>query len=191
MDIKQLSQLIKDRRSIFPKQYIDKEIEDETILGILENANWAPNHRNTEPWRFKIFKGEGLSSLSDYLGKRYKEMNPGEKFSEFKYEKTIKKPLQCGAIIGICMQRDPKESVPEWEEIAAVACAVQNMWLSCTAQGIGSYWSSPSTIVGKNDIMNLAEGETCLGLFYMGYWSGESAPSERGKIESKIQWIRE
>ena len=29
------------------------------------------------------------------------------------------------------MKRDLKESVPEWEEIAATAMAVQNMWLTC------------------------------------------------------------
>lgn len=189
MNTEALSKLIRERRSIFPKQYIDKEIPDDVILSVLDNANWAPNHRNTEPWRFKVFKGKGLEKLSKYLGERYKTLNQGDKFSEFKYKKTIKKPLQCGAIIGICMQRDPAESVPEWEEIAAVACAVQNMWLTCTSLGIGSYWSSPSTITGKNDLMDLAEGETCLGLFYMGYHDESISNSERGDIEEKVQWI--
>ena len=41
------------------------------------------------------------------------------------------------------MQRDPGERIPEWEELASVACAVQNMWLSATSYGIGAYWSSP------------------------------------------------
>jgi len=191
MTISDLSELIKSRRSIFPSQYIEKEITDETIMKILENANLAPNHRNTEPWRFKIFKEEGLKKLSEYLGNQYKDRFIGDKFSELKYKKTVKKPLQCSAIIGICMQRDPKESVPEWEEIAAVACAVQNMWLSCTALEIGSYWSSPALITGKNDIMDLAEGETCLGLFYMGYWDAISIDTKRGEIKNKIQWIRE
>ena len=191
MDINALSSLIRNRRSVFPAQYIDKEISDEHILEILENANWAPNHRNTEPWRFRIFKGEGLKRLSNYLGEQYKENFKGEAYSEFKFKKTIKKPLKCGAVIGICLQRDPDESVPEWEEIAAVSCAVQNMWLSCTAIGIGSYWSSPKTIVGQNKLMNLASGESCYGLFYMGYWEGDGPQSNRGEITDKIQWIRD
>jgi len=191
MNITALNSLIRNRRSVFPKQYIDKEITDETLLQILRNANWAPNHRNTEPWRFKIFKGAGLHKLSNYLGAKYQENYQGDNYSEFKHKKTIKKPLQCAAIIGICMQRDPKESVPEWEEIAAISCAVQNMWLSCSALGIGSYWSTPSSITGKNEIMELREGETCLGLFYMGYWEGKPADSQRGDIKDKIQWIRE
>ncbi len=191
MDIKELNTLIRNRRSVFPKQYINKEISDETINQILENANWAPTHKLTEPWRFKVFKGNGLQKLSNYLGDEYLKKFTGDKYSEFKHKKTIKKPLQCAAIIGICMQRDPKSSIPEWEEVSAVACAVQNMWLSCTALGIGAYWSSPGLVTGKNEIMNLDDGETCLGLFYMGYWEGETADSQRGKIEDKVQWIRE
>jgi len=193
MKFEALTTLIKTRRSVFPKQYVETalEIDDDLIAKILENANWAPNHKKTEPWRFKVFKGKGLQTLSEYLGKRYKEMNQGEKFSEFKYKKTINKPLKCGAIIGICMQRDPQSSLPEWEEIAAVACAVQNMWLSCTALGIGSYWSTPSTITGKNDLMNLSDGETCLGLFYMGYYGGEALPADKGEIQAKMEWFRD
>jgi len=40
-------------------------------------------------------------------------------------------------MIAICMKRRalPHKEMPEWEEMCAVACAVQNMWLSMTAHG--------------------------------------------------------
>lgn len=40
-------------------------------------------------------------------------------------------------MIAICMKRraSPHKEMPEWEELCAVACAVQNMWLSMTAHG--------------------------------------------------------
>lgn len=40
-------------------------------------------------------------------------------------------------MIAICMKRHaiPGKEMPEWEEVCAVACAVQNMWLSMTAHG--------------------------------------------------------
>ena len=40
-------------------------------------------------------------------------------------------------MIAICMKRHAiaGKEMPEWEEVCAVACAVQNMWLSMTAQG--------------------------------------------------------
>ncbi len=189
MNFKELSHIIKNRRMVSPTMYLDKPISDETILDILENANWAPTHKKTEPWRFKIFKGERLKDLSNYLGSYYKENTEEHKFSESKYKRTLKKSLQSGCVIAICMQRDPNESIPEWEEVAAVACAVQNMWLSCTALGIGSYWSSPKSIISARDFLNLKENEKCLGLFYMGYIDPLDIQGSRTPIEEKIEWM--
>jgi len=64
IDPKVINELIKNRRSIFPKTYIEKPIPKDIIQQVLENANWAPNHRKTEPWRFKIFTGASLELLS-------------------------------------------------------------------------------------------------------------------------------
>ena len=50
--------LIKTRRSIFPEQFNSKEIDDGTIDILLESANWAPTYKKTEPWRFKIIRGD-------------------------------------------------------------------------------------------------------------------------------------
>ena len=41
------------------------------------------------------------------------------------------------------MNRDKQNRLPEWEEIAAVSMAVQNMWLTCYANNIGCYLSTP------------------------------------------------
>ena len=137
-DKSQINELIKQRRSIFPKTYNDRPIPQEIIQQVLDNANWAPTHRFTEPWRFKVFRGKGLEKLGDFMANLYREHSSEAQFSEHKYEKTRKKPRKSACVIAICMQRDPEERVPEWEELAAVACAVQNMWFTCTAFGIGA-----------------------------------------------------
>ena len=53
----------------------------------------------------------------------------------------------CSALIAICLKRVPNTKgklMPEWEEVAAVAASVQNMWLVLASQGagLGGYWSS-------------------------------------------------
>ncbi|GJM33124.1 MAG: hypothetical protein DHS20C18_21250 [Saprospiraceae bacterium] len=184
----QVSVLIRKRRSIFPNTYNDRPIADEIIKEILENANWAPNHRHTEPWRFKIFTGAALGRLSTYMGDWYQKHTPADKFSAVKLKKTIEKPLRSACVIAICMQRDPAESLPEWEEIAAVACGVQNMWLTCAAYGIGCYWSSPKSMIEAGEWLGLKPGERCLGLFYMGYCDLPDLPGKRRPIEEKIEW---
>ena len=42
---------------------------------------------------------------------------------QMKIKKLQENPKRAGAVIAICMQRDPKESLPKWEEVAAVAMA--------------------------------------------------------------------
>lgn len=185
----QLNTLIRSRRAVFPASYSKRPIERNVLEEILENANWAPTHKRTEPWRFKVFSGAALQRLAGYLGDAYKAQTPPEFFSEIKYRKTIEKPLQSACVIAICMQRDPQSSLPEWEEMAAVACAVQNMWLSCTAYGIGAYWSTPGSILKADDFLGLKAGERCLGLFYMGYVDGPIPEGKRNAIADKVEWI--
>ena len=185
-----INELIKTRRAVFPPQYdTDKEISKETIQQILENANWAPTHRRTEPWRFKVYQGAAKERLGAFLADWYKTNTQAEAFSEMKFKKTIKKAVQSSCIIAICMQRDPNESLPEWEEVAATACAVQNMWLSAHAMGIGAYWSSPKSIHDFQNFSELAEGEKCLGFFYMGYVKHEGPAGSREPIEDKVKWF--
>jgi len=114
---------------------------------------------------------------------------PKGAFSEKKYEKKLKNAVKSGAVIAILMQRDPKESVPEWEEIASVSAAVQNMWLTATAYGLGAYWSSPASPTGISEIIDLNEGETCLGYFYLGHYDPIDLKSPRGPIDDKVRWV--
>lgn len=179
--------LIKKRRSIFPVQYNDKPMAKTDIEKVLEAANWAPTHKKTEPWRFRVMQGEIQEKLGLFLSLKYLETDPSPK--EFKAKKLIENPKLAGAVIAICMQRDSMKSVPEWEEIAAVAMAVQNMWLACTELGIGAYWSSPGLIKYMGEFFDMNENEACLGFFYMGHYDGEIPDSARTPIENKTVWL--
>ncbi|NRB52753.1 MAG: nitroreductase [Saprospiraceae bacterium] len=187
----EVSDLLRSRRSIFPKTYNDNPIDKAIIEEVLENANWAPTHKLTEPWRFKVFRGKALERLSTYLSTWYKDNIPAEKYSEKKFEKTKANPLRSSCVIAICMQRDPDASIPEWEEVAAVACAVQNMYLTCAAHNIGCYWSSPRSILEARDFLQLGDGESCLGLFYMGYHDLPQLQGKRQPISDKTVWWEE
>ena len=106
-----------------------------------------------------------------------------------KYQKTAKKPRQCSHVIAICMERDAEERIPEWEEIASIGAAVQNMYLTCSAYNIGCYWSSPEAIKHLNGYLNLKIGERCLGFLYMGYHEMPSIKGMRRSIAEKIEWF--
>lgn len=178
---------IKDRRSIFPAQYNADKVTREQINLLLEAANWAPSHRKTEPWRFYVITDDKLRELGDFLANVYKESN--DTFSPFKLEKIKSKAVQASHVIVICMHRDEKERVPEWEEIAATAMAVQNMWLMTTELGLGGYWSSPSLIDQMPKFLPMKKGEKCLGFFYVGNFEGETPKGDRQAIENKVTWL--
>jgi nitroreductase len=130
--------------------------------------------------------GESKEKLGLFLS--YKYLDTEAKPKEIKTRKLIENPKKAGAIIAICMQRDPKESVPEWEEVAATAMAVQNMWLCCTDLGIGAYWSSPSLVAYVDEFFDLQPGERCLGFFYMGYYDQPLEEGNRTPISDKTMW---
>ncbi|NND14951.1 MAG: nitroreductase [Eudoraea sp.] len=180
-------ELIEKRRAVFPAQFNDRPIADKDIKTLLSAANWAPTHKRTEPWRFKVIKGKAKARLGDFIANTYEKTTPNPK--QLKIKKLKEKTQQSAAIIAICMQRDPEERIPEWEEIASTAMAVQNIWLGCTELGIGCYWSSPSLIKYMDDFFQLKEGERCLGFLYMGYYDVLIEEGQRGRFEEKVTWI--
>lgn len=185
-----LKESILKRRSVFPAQFNGKDIDKKDIEELLSMANWAPTHKKTEPWRFKVATGRAKEDLAEFFVRLHKEDTPVEKQSESKEKRARLKVDQSAAVIAICMQRDPKERIPEWEEIAATSMAVQNLWLTVTATGLGGYWSSPKFIDQMHRFFDLAEGERCLGFFFLGQYDDDDLEEGvRGDINDKITWL--
>ena len=179
--------LIKKRRAVFPPQFNDKPIAKADLESVLQAANWAPTHARTEPWRFKVLTGESKSRLGSFLSDTY--LATAQKPKETTVKKLRENPERSAAVIAICMQRDPKERIPEWEEVAATAMAVQNMWLVCAEMGIGAYWSSPGLITHMHQFLDLEEGEKCLGFFFMGHYDGDLSEGQRQPMAEKVVWM--
>ncbi|MEO9483653.1 MAG: nitroreductase [Ekhidna sp.] len=178
---------IRKRRSVYPLQYINKPIPKEILTELLLNANHAPTHKLTEPWRFKVFTGNGKKNLGEFLAKKYREITPD--FNSSKIEKIKSNPQKAGAVLAIILHRDIDERVPEWEEVASVACAVQNIWLGLDQYQLGGYWSSPSLCKFLGDHIELADNESCIGFFYIGYCNSSERVNEKKPIEEKTEWI--
>ena len=188
----QIPEIIRNRRAIYPATYTNELIDDSVIWDLLEAANWAPTHRKTEPWRFRVFSGDSKQRLANHLAQYYKDHTPAEKFSQNKYDKTLNKPNQASHVIAIIVAYSGEDIIPAWEEEAAVACAVQNLWLTCSSKGLGGYWSTPKSAVGHHEIFELKENEKCLGLFYLGVPKpiARTIPGERAPIQDKVKWMQ-
>ena len=190
-NLSEITDVIKDRRTIYPEMYNTRKVHQEVIEDLLNNAIWAPTHGNTQPWRFKVFMGEGVKKLSEFQSELYKKLFQGDAYNEKKYQKLKNRPLLSSAVIAICMERDPNEKILEIEEIEAVACAVQNIHLTCTAYGLGGFWASPKLVYRPetNEFLGLGEKDKCLGFFYLGYPAVEWPKGQRKPIEYITEWI--
>lgn len=190
-NLSEINELIQQRRTIYPEQFSDRKVHKEQVELILNNAQWAPTHGNTQPWRFKVFMEEGRQQLSDFLGSTYLKLTPEEQQVDAKLGKLLSRPLMSSVIIAVSMKRQEEEVVNEIEEIEAVACAIQNMHLTCTAYRLGGFWATPKLIYSPlmNDFLGLGEKDKCLGLFYIGYPSIEWPKAHRKPLEYTTEWI--
>ena len=187
-----INQLIRNRRSVFPKDYTGERIDDAIVNQMLENANWAPTHKLTEPWRFVVFTGDGLKKLATFQGECYKKVTTADgTFKEDRYQNLLSKPMDSSHIIAIGMKRDEKKGVPEIEEIGAVFCAIENMYLTATAYGIGCYLSTGgiTNFEEAKIFFGLGKEDKLLGFLNLGMPKATLVEGKRKPIEEKVRWV--
>ena len=189
-NLSEITEIIKNRRTIYPQFYSSRKVHKEIIEHLLQNATWAPTHGMTQPWRFKVFTEESRKTLSDTLSMLYKQLTPTENFREDKFIKMQARPFQASAAIVAYMKRGDNPKIPEIEEISSVACAIQNLCLTATAYGIGSFWSTPKIIYTKemNDFLKISDEDKCMGIIYLGYPNDEWPKGQRKPIEYLTEW---
>lgn len=194
-NVEEVNKIIRGRRSLFLAQFKENDpVDDAIIEEILENANWAPTHKLTEPWAFTVYSGEGLQKFAEFQSELYKEraLRNGN-FVEATYAKFKENPLKASHIIAIKMKHDPKAGLPVMEEIAAVAMAVQNMYLTASAHGLAAYWGTggPTFWAEAKPFFGLGEEDMLMGFFYIGKPATDLWPAGRRKpISEKVDWVR-
>lgn len=186
-----LEKVIVTRRTVKPANMNGKRIPDEQVQELLELADWAPTHGHTEPWYFVVFSGDAVQQFCTDHANLYKQFTPAEKFIPGNYEKLQQQGRLASHVIALCMKRGSNPKIPEIEEIAATACAVQNMWLGATARGIAAYWGSGGMTYhpAMQDYLELRDEDKVLGFFYLGYTDDAAREGTRVKpLAEKIRW---
>ncbi|MFW0717706.1 nitroreductase [Pedobacter sp. N23S346] len=184
---------IRKRQSIYADQYHKGIIPEAELLEIITNATWAPTHKMTEPWRFVVLTDSQLVKYGTYMCSYYRNLyedipDAEKKLAKYNYLKDY--PLKAACIIAIIFVKSTRVNIPEWEELAAVSCAVQNMAISATSFKIASYWATGGSAIDYVKTLGLAENEQSLGLFFMGYTSDSTVPvqKKRTAIDQKVTW---
>ena len=181
---KSVIEIIKSRKSTYPIQFSGKILENSIISELIDISNYAPSHKMTQPWFYRVF----TSKTKDKLLNHILNIN-SENFRKHQVDKMKIKFQLTSHIICICMRRDKEKSVPEWEEVAATSMAVQNLWIAMVNSKVAGYWSTPKYSKDLSTFLNLSEGERCLGLFYLGYVENEISKNLiRKDISKDTKW---
>ena len=192
LDTEIIDKVIERRRSVFQQQYNGERVDEAIVNKILHNANWAPTHKLTEPWRFVVFSGDGLKKLASFQADLYKKVTSlNGTFKEDRYQNLLTKPMLSSHIIVVGMKRDEKKSVPEIEEIGAVFCAIENMYLTATAYGVGCYLSTGGVTYFEEakEFFGLGKEDRLIGFFHLGMSRIELPNGKRKPIEEKVVWV--
>lgn len=189
-NLSEITELIRSRRSVAPEFFTSRKVHKEQVEVLLNNAIWAPTHGMTQPWRFMVINGEEKESLAKIAQHAMVEGKPMDEINPMKVERMVSRIKMASVVIAIILNREKTSKVPEWEEVAAIGAAVQNLHLSAHAYGLAGFWATPGILKHPSvmDFLSLEEGQTCLGFFYLGYPQTHELKSHRKPIEYVAKW---
>lgn len=182
-DASTLFAAIKHRRSMGLSRLKPDAVDRSLIERMLEAANWAPSHGDTEPWRFTVFTGDGRERLAALFETAHGDENA--------HKRAFAAPVWIAIGMAPALKEDGSLLMSQDEEMMAVACAVQNLHLMATALGLAGMWHSKGISVHPAVAQGLGlEPPACLlGFFLCGWPATDWLTSTRRPLSEKVRWV--
>lgn len=192
-EIEALHHAIRHRRSLGLARIKSDPVPRELIEEILEAANWAPSHRDFEPWRFAVIMGDGRAGLADAFASAYRS-DAGTDYRADSEDAYRSRAWLAPVWISIGMEPGrglDGELVNPEEDIMAVACAMQNLHLVAAAYGLAGMWHSKgtSTHPAVAEYLGITPPGRLLGMFFCGWPNIRWPQGERRPWQSKVRWF--
>jgi 5,6-dimethylbenzimidazole synthase len=139
------------RRRDTRREFTGEPISDDVLVRVLSAAHAAPSVGMSQPWDFVLVRSrKTLARFRDHVAcerERFSAGLEGERASTFS---RIKIEGICESGLGIVVGYDPTRGGPhvlgrhaiDDAGLYSVICAIQNLWLAATAEGLGVGWVS-------------------------------------------------
>lgn len=162
---------IKARRT--HKQYGREPVDGETIRELVGLACFAPNHKLTQPWRFRVLGPEIRARMEELAGEN----------EALKLRRAPTLVLATATLSG-----DPRT---DEEDLHATACAVYAILLGATNRGLASYWRTPSCLTEEpvREVLGLEASERVVALIHLGPAASEPPPKERLAVDDVLEFL--
>lgn len=157
-----IDELIRSRRT--HKAYGPDPVPRETLLELFELARWAPNHRVTNPWRFRVVGPEALATLKAAS----EDHKPG---SAAKLERAP-------TLVAVSAKQTG-DAEQDHEDVLATAVAAYIVLLGAHARGLAAYWRTVPVLKA----LGIPEDELPIGLLYLGDPRQEQRVPDRAPVD--------
>lgn len=139
------------RRRDTRREFTGAPIDGDVLQRVLSAAHAAPSVGMSQPWDFVLVRApQTLAAFRDHVAQEramFAEMLSGERAEVFA---RIKIEGICESSLGIVVGYDPTRGGPQVlgrhaiddAGLYSVICAIQNLWLAATAEGLGVGWVS-------------------------------------------------
>jgi nitroreductase len=188
---------IKRRRSI--GKVTQEPVPRELIEQMLAAAVEAPNHHETEPWRFFVLTGTAREDFGDVLAEalRRRLAGEGEKKVEGLALAERAKPLRAPVLIVVAVKHDQTEKGGEKivpvEDLMATAAAIENMLLAAHALGLAAQWRTGDGAFDPHvkAHFGLQPTDEIAAIVYVGYRDPErDVPRTRNRAYAdRTEWL--
>ena len=158
------------------KAFGSAPVERATLLELFELARWAPNHRLTNPWRFRVLGAQARAALA-----REAELaTPG---SARKLDRAPTLVVASAKLAG-----DPGE---QREDLLAAAIAAYIVLLGAHARGLAGYWRTLPLLdtPAARALLGLATDEQPVGLLHLGRPLEAQRVPERAAVEEIASFL--
>jgi len=184
-----VSNTIKTRRSIKPNMMNGQKIPNGHVAALLELADWAPNHGNTQPWNFVVYADP--AKFCEQHAELYKQNTVPEAFNPTTFNNITNMGALVSHVVIASMKRGDLPKIPPFEEIAAASAAVQNLLIGATALNIASFWSTGGMTLRQEfkEFLGLGDDDNVLGILYLGYADEHPEGKRKVPVEEKVKWV--
>lgn len=168
---------IRERRDV-RSGFLPEAPPEKLLLRLLESAHQAPSVGLMQPWRFIVIRSLAVRQQVHAI---FEEANAAERqtYSGDRARRYSQLTLQgiLTAPLNICVVCDPDSSrghqlgrhtMPETALYSAV-CAIQNLWLTARAEGIGVGWVSILDPDRVKAVLRVPPSMALVGYLCLGY----------------------
>lgn len=185
MNTTEILNFIQSRRSV--GNLIAPAPSREQVKQAIATAITAPDHKNLEPWRFIIFKGDSMKPLGQALHQAAIEQGETDEKS---LTKALKMPTRAPMIIACVTDYKVHEKVPQSEQLLSCGAAVQNLLLALQALGFATVWRSGDLSFANaiKDFLGVTGDNEIVGFIYVGTAGTEFPPRKPMDVNKFIEF---